>query len=107
MIKWYDNLYMDHVIEKKQKKVKKKIQEGKVTVNTYCIIFSSNEQNLFDILDANELKFSFYKNRDIYILGLAFGKDNAIAIMTSMIEEIYKNTGKFKVREYFRFEELT
>ncbi len=107
MIKWYDNLYMDHVIEKKRNKIKKKIHEGKATINTYCITFASNERNLFDILDANELRFSYYKKKEIYILGLAFGKENAIAVMVSMIEEIYKNTGEFKVREYFKFQEFT
>lgn len=105
MIKWYDNLYMDHIMEKKQNKIKKKIQGSKATLNVYCIIFASNEHNLFDILDANELKSSFYKKRDIYILGLAYGKENAISIIKFMMEEIYKNTGEFNVREYFKFQE--
>lgn len=104
MIKWYDNLYVDSVIRKKQEKVKSKIEKGKLSFHVYCIAFASNGNNLFDIIDTNELLFQYYKRKDIYILGLAAGKENAFELVTNMIEEIYCNTGDFQVRNYFKFD---
>lgn len=103
MVKWYDNLYVDKLIKNKQKKVIKRINEGKLSLHIYCITFASNGNNLFDIMNANELLFDYYKRREICILGLALGRESAIELAAAMLEEIYKNTGDFKVRDYYKF----
>lgn len=102
MIRWYDNLYVDKVIKNRQD-IMKRINEGKMTPHVYCIIFPSNGNNLFDILNANELLFDYYKKKDIFILGLAIGRDSAIELVVDMLEEVYRNTGDFKVKEYYKF----
>lgn len=103
MIKWYDNLYVDKLLENKEKKIMNRINEGKLSLHIYCITLASNGNNLFDIMNANELLFNYYKRRDIFILGLALGRENAIEIVAEMVDEIYKNTGDFKVRDYYKF----
>lgn len=103
MIKWYDNLYIDKLLKNKKKKIMKRIDEGKLTLHIYCITLASNGNNLFDIMNANELLFHYYKKKDMHILGLALGRESAIEIVAKMIEEIYKSTGDFKVRDYFKF----
>lgn len=103
MIKWYDNLYVDSYMKKKSKKIKKQMDAGKFNLNVYCIAFASDGTNLFDIMNTNELLFQHYKKQDIRILGLAFGRESAILLVKEMVEEIYRNTGGFQVREYFVF----
>lgn len=103
MIKWYDNLYMDDIVKRKQKKIIKEMERGKVTFEVYCIAIASNPQNLFDIINVNELLFKHYKRNDIYIIGLTFSRDSAIEITKSIIQKMYEDTGGFKVREYFKF----
>lgn len=103
MIKWYDNLYMDDVVQRKQKKIIQAINKEKPLFGTYCIAFASNKSNLFDIINVNELLFKHYKRNDIYIIGLAFGRDSAIEVMINMIQEIYQVSGEFDVRKYFKF----
>ena len=77
------------------------INHRKLVKEAYCIAFSSNETNLFDILPANELLFPHYKNANVHILGLAGDKDEATGLVLDMIIEMYRKTGDFKVREYF------
>lgn len=103
MLKWYDNLYVDKLIKNKKEDIVERINEGKVSPRIYCIILASNGNNLFDILNANELLFDYYKKREIFILGLAIGRNSAIELAVDMLEEVYKNTGDFKVREYYKF----
>jgi hypothetical protein len=104
MIKWYHNLYMDEKVKKKQNKYIQALEKSKFTFGLYCIAFASNDKNLFDIIETNELLFEHYKRNDIYIIGLAKGKDSAIELAESLLLEVYECTGNFKIREYFKFD---
>ncbi len=105
MVKWYNKLYMDEKIKKGPDKWKKRVEEGKLSCSLFCIAFASNEKNLFDIMDCNELWFRHYRRNEICIVGLAGDKGSAIGLLQDIIEEIYRKTGGFRVREYFKFEE--
>ena len=70
-------------------------------MNVFCISFASNKDNLFDIMDANQLLFPYYKDKEIKIIGLAKGRGEAIEIVHDMIMEVYKERGDFDVRSYF------
>lgn len=101
MIKWYHALYMDDRIVKNVDKIKTAIEANKRTVDIYCIALASNENNLFDIMNVNELMFQHYRRNKIYILGLARGKENAKRLVVRMIEDVYRETGDVHAREYF------
>lgn len=53
-------------------------------------------------MNVNELKFPYYKGQKIYVLGLTFGRENAISLVAQIIDEVYQNTGDVKVREYYQ-----
>lgn len=103
MIKWYENLYMDKKVSKKPNKYIKGIEDGKLTLGLYCITLASNENNLFDIIEANELFFRHYRENILCIVGLAKGKDSALQMVQDLVMEMYHHTGEFKVKEYFIF----
>ena len=101
MITWYHNLYMDDRISKNADKIKSKIEENKPLLDIYCIALASNENNLFDIMNVNELLFQHYKRNKIYILGLARGRESAKSLVARMIEDVYRETKDVRAREYF------
>lgn len=101
MIKWYHTLYMDDRISHKADKVKKAIEANKRTHDIYCIALASNENNLFDIMNVNELLFKHYRQSEIYIVGIAKGKESAKQLVLRMIEDVYRETGDVKARTYF------
>jgi hypothetical protein len=102
MITWAENLYISEDLASKRKsRLIKAIEKGRLTFAVYCITFASNPDNLFDILNANELLFPYYKKKDMHIIGLAPSREAAILLVKDMIEEIYGKTGDFRVREYF------
>jgi hypothetical protein len=104
MIRWAENLYLSEDINvKKKKKMMKAIEKGKLTFELYCITFASNPNNLFDILNANELLFPYYARQEIFVLGLAESKDLAKLLVKDMIVEVYNSTGGFGVRDYFAY----
>ncbi len=101
MVTWSDNLYFGEGIKKKHRQAIFAIKHGRMAKDVFVIAFASNPNNLFDIIAADELLFPHYKNSKVHILGLAKGREEAKIIVKNMIVEVYKETGDFKVRDYF------
>lgn len=101
MISWTSKLYIGKGIKKKKDRVIASINNREATCGVYCITFASHPDNLFDILNANELLFPHYTNTQTRIAGLAWGKEEAIGLVQDMLMEVYRETGKFDVRTYF------
>ena len=101
MISWTEGFFIGDKIRKKKNSVISSIKNGEVTFDVYCIIIASHKDNLFDIVDANELLFPFYQSMEVRIVGLAKGRREAYQLVERMILEIYRNTGNFDVRAYF------
>ena len=70
-------------------------------VSVYFIALASNPDNLFDIFHAAHLKESALYRQNPYIVGIASGYDEALELVQRMVEDIYRETGGFQVREYF------
>ncbi|MDF2610132.1 MAG: hypothetical protein K0R92_1606 [Lachnospiraceae bacterium] len=102
MIKWAKNLYLgDTINPKKKDRIMKSIETGKFTFEVYCILFASNPENLFDIMNANELLFPYYSKKELYVVGLALSRIEAFELVKEMIDQVYRETGSFSVRDYF------
>lgn len=96
---------MDETIKKRPVKWQKKLEQEKISYELYCIALASNQKNLLDIIKCNELLFQYYKQKEIYIVGLAKSRESAVLLVQDMIGNIYKETGNFDVKGYFRFKE--
>lgn len=101
MVSWTTRLYVGNKMKKKKDKVISSINNCEVTFGIYCIAFASHQDNLFDIIDANELLFPFYKKSEVQIVGLARGREEAVDLVQKMLMEVYHKTGNFDVRAYF------
>lgn len=101
MISWTTSLFIGDKMKKKKDKVISSINNYEVTFDVYCITFASHQDNLFDIIDANELLFPFYKKSEVRIVGIAKGRAEALSLVEKMLLEVYHKTGNFDVRAYF------
>ena len=101
MVQWAEKLYIGDKMSKRAEYAIDCINRRKALMNVFCISFASNEDNLFDIMDVNQLLFPYYKDKEIKIVGLAKGREEAIEIVHDMIMEVYKERGDFDVRSYF------
>lgn len=101
MIQWTSRIYVSKNLKKKRDKSIDSINNRRLTYDIYCITFASSTENLFDIMNANELLFPHYQKTDIKIVGLAKGKDEATNLVQDMLMEVYDKTGAFDVRTYF------
>lgn len=97
---WYEDLYVGESIVHKTKKIKWKILHNAGQLNVYVITLASNKENLLDIIPSQELLQKGYPQKDLYVVGLAKGYDEAIEVAASIVDEVYRMTGAFRVEDY-------
>lgn len=102
MINWHKDLYVDDNLIIDKKKIMKRIEKNKITNGVFCITIASNENNLLDIINANELLFDYYKRKSNYIVALASSRKSAIDLVALIVTDVYKKTGGYDVRRYFK-----
>lgn len=104
MIVWSEKLYIGERAEKNCGSLKKKLEKGTPLPNVFLITRPTNEKNLFDILPATELVFPYYKRTELFVCGLAKGRDEAEVLLLSMLEDVCRVTGGLCCKEYFESE---
>lgn len=106
-MKWYRKLYLGENAKKAKYKVFGLIRKRRFQKDTFLIMLSHNPDNLLDIMSANYLLQPYFKKRknikDIYVIGLAKGKDEALELVRTVIDEVYTQTGAFDIRGYLHF----
>lgn len=102
-MEWSKNLFVGPLAKKKQYKLMRRINQKKLS-KAYVLTFPSNPENILDIYSYLQLKQKYYDDKDIYIIGLACGKMEAYELAKDIIWEVYKSTGNFRVKDYFKKE---
>lgn len=100
-MEWYKNLYLGETAKKKKYRLYRKINKRRL-FNAYVVALPSNNENVLDIYRFMELRQKHYAQRDIFIIGLACGKEEAMELARDIIWEVFKNTGNVKVSDYIR-----
>lgn len=88
----YKNLYLDEQI-KNSEEIIQMISEGAKIYNLYLICLDKKGHNLFEILESKELFKDINKNKQYILIGMCYGKENAILIIKNIFEE-YVRLGK-------------
>lgn len=100
-MEWYKNLYLGERAAKKHYQLFRKINKRRLS-NAYVITLPSNSENVLDIYSYNELLQKHYKENDIFVVGLACGREEALEVTKSIIQDVYSASGTFRVDEYIR-----
>lgn len=97
---WYKYLYADDSIIHKKEKIKWKILHNAGQINMYVITLSQNDANLLEIISTIELMQKAYPKKEMFVVGIARGYDNASELACRIVMEVYEKTGGFRVKDY-------
>ena len=62
---------------------------------------ASNGVDLFDICHSSITMQSYYKEHELYVVGIANGKKEAMKLVQVIVEDIYRKTGSYEnIRAY-------
>ena len=99
MLKWHQAYYVEEGI-KDPDKVRRSIDGHKAVPGIYLLTLSDNPDNLMEIVPAVLLvQKNLYRHCPL-IFGMAKSKSSAIDLATSVIEDTFKATGNYKVKEF-------
>lgn len=106
-MRWYRNLYLGPNAEQNIQKIRKKAASGRVMAGVYYITLASTQDNLLDIFHNSMLiQPLFAEDQCTDVVGIAEGKQEAIRLVGTMIQDIYSKTGGFDIRSYFKEEDF-
>ncbi len=104
MLDFRKELFVGESVREDYQKLVPRIRKGKpVKKGITLIAYAVNGVDLFDLLSAKEMVFPLRRSQDIYVLGIAGSREEALAMVQDMVMEVYGQTGGFDVRKYFGF----
>lgn len=84
-----------------KRKIISNLSARKSHFGVYAIVLATNEKDLLDVISAFFLKDARYHKKNIEVVGLAIGRDEAFEVVRDIITEVYDKTGGFDVRGFF------
>ena len=90
-MRWYRDLYISSQLEAAAEEIKKDLENGVCKRNLYVITPAVNEKDLLDIRKGRDLKKQYLKEKDLLILGLAKGYDEAVELSVRILKERLKD----------------
>ncbi len=98
---YYPRLYLGESIpERKLDKIKKKLERRPLFAGVYLVTPARNPQDQLDIFDARQLVQPHYRDVDLYVVGIAGSREEALGLVERMVQECLKARGDCALREF-------
>ncbi|MCR5704760.1 MAG: hypothetical protein K6G85_09060 [Eubacterium sp.] len=97
---WYNDLYVGYNLLERKREVIRKMKWGKQQFNVFVITLSRNEHDLLEIYPSNVLTQKYYKDSDLVVVGIAYGKEEAYDMMQLVLTDCMEETGGLDVKQY-------
>ena len=104
-MRWALNLYTTETTRKKLPQIMKNLQERKLQAKVWLITIASNEQNLLDVFHSIHYMQPLFEKLNPDVVGIAENEEAAKELVVQITEDVYRETGSFDVRSYFKFQE--
>ena len=104
MAVWYDKLYTGAQAAAMYKRIHKSIENEKYIKNVYLITIAEGDKDQLDVFDSVQLYMPALRRRLQPIVGIAYGRDEAISLVQAILKDVYKNTGNLYARKFFESE---
>lgn len=97
-MKWYKRLYVGKNAQLSKRSIIRNIRQGRFQLGVYVLALPANDENVLDIYPAYTLLQPYYRKKEIYIVGIAKGREEAMKLLTQIVMEASEATGSYKVR---------
>ena len=98
-MKFYSNLYTTRFYRNKKHRICRKLKSAKGNLALYVIVLSETT-DLLEIYHSSILRQSYFKEKELYVIGIAETHPKAVRLSTDIILELYQKTGAFDIKEY-------
>lgn len=98
-MKFYKHLYCGESVIADKKKICRKLKSNAGQLQIYVITLAT-DQNQLEIYHCAYLQQKYYKNHPPFIVGIAKGYEEAVALVTKITQEVIEKTGNANIKEY-------
>lgn len=102
MTVWYEHLYMGAKAKRHRFAIIQDIRNKKPRSGVYVITPPSNGENVLDIYPTETIFKDYYADKELMILGIAMGYQEALKLAARIVNEMYQETGTFRILEYLK-----
>lgn len=103
-MKWYRPLYLGDNAKEKKYRLITGVRLRRRQHNVYVIVLAENGKNLLEIYPSFVLLQDYYRRRELEVVGIACGYQEACQVVRQIIDDVYQQTGSFDVKAVFRKE---
>ncbi len=100
MIVWYEHLYMGAKARRHRFAIIQDIRGKKAGKDVYVITPPSNGNNILDIYPTETILKDYYEDKELLVLGIAQGYQEALKLAGRIVDEMYRKTGGFRIEEF-------
>lgn len=99
-VKFIDKLYIGKTVMWRSAEIKWRLRLFRRVRNVFLILVPQREGDQLEIMDSVYLRQDYYKRFPPVIAGFAYGYDEAVEVVVSLIEEVYRETGSCDIKGY-------
>lgn len=99
-MRYFKELYISEELKGREAEVVEHLEKKEFQFRIYLIALPENEKNQLEIYHSGMLNQEWYRNKDVFVVGLAKGYLQAIELVRKIAEETLEATGGADIRQY-------
>lgn len=101
-MKWYKHLYIGETAKADRRVIIKNIKKNKFQLGAYVLTLPEGKDSIMDIYPAFVLLQPNLKTKDVHIIGIANGREEAFEVFEKIVMEIHEKTGSFQIKDVLK-----
>ena len=102
-----NELYWGAAADKNKRRIMSDLRRGRFCPAAYVVVLSENGSDLLEIIPSsllcNELYKKTHDTTGLKVVGIGITKGEAEAVMRTIVEDVYVETGTVDIKQKFTF----
>lgn len=85
-----EHVYISEILRSQKYRLMERIRQGKRIPVLYCITLPVWSWGVLEIYEYNQLLSAFYREKEMMIVGMAAGKEDALVVLRRIVDRLYR-----------------
>ena len=99
-MRYLKDLYVSEELKGREEEIMEHLEKKEFQFRVYLIALPENEKNQLEIYHSGMLNQEWYRDKDVFVVGLAKGYLQALELVRKIAEETVDKTGDADIRQY-------